>query len=464
MRLWLVPRFSALAGIAACVAWSACGPGGEPPAPILSGSDTLLIVLDALNAAHLGCYGEMRATSPHIDALAARGVRFGRAWSQTSWTLPSTASLMTGLYQESHGVLDRQHVLSDEFLTLAEAFANAGYETRAYSQNVFVTPKFGFAQGFAHFEDAIADSTLEADGRFVDRILEYLATPSVRPRFVYAHFRRPHAPYDPPAIWRDGFVDAAYDGEIVGTPSEIEAHNSGRRPMSRRDLRHLRNLYQAGIRAVDEEVGRLLTGVDADTTLIVLLSDHGDSFGEHGVTGHNYNSFEELVHIPLLFAHPALAGGRVVDTPVMSIDVLPTVADLVGLDIPRASLQGRSLYPELRGNAGAPRAAVFTSSRRNRPNAMVAASDGRWKYIRVSDLDSELLFDLHSDPREMNDLAASRGDELARFRRLTKRWEEAQVPPAESEHRALSDQEESALRALGYLGSEPLGASRESQP
>jgi len=421
---------------------------------LLARQNCLLIVLDSLHADHLGCYGEPKPTSPTIDALAARGVLFERAWSQTSWTLPSTASLMTGLYQDSHGVVESKYMLGEEFRTMAEAFADAGYECLAFSQNNFASPVFGLGQGFETFASLSTepDDRGYDDGRMLEEIRKALSVRSSRPRFIYAHFRRPHAPYDPPQEWRDQFVDAQYEGSVTGSQSDIEMHTDGVRLLGTEDMLHLRDLYQAGIRTVDEEVGQLLAGIEPERTLIILLSDHGEAFGQHGIAGHSLNSYEELVHIPFIMAHPALISGSTVDVPVMSIDVLPTVAELMGLNVDADLLQGRSLMPELLGLQGEPREAVFTASHIDDPGHMFGVSDGRWKYICIPSKDRRMLFDLESDPGETVDLASSHPEHIERLERCFEEWERRQVEPALHLRPELDPVDVKALKALGYFG------------
>lgn len=447
----IVASCLALAALSGCAGDDA--PAVDVVAP-LERQDCLVILLDALHAPNLGCYGARAGVSPAIDRLATTGTRFTKATSQASWTLPSTVSLFTGTYQQTHGVTFGVGLepikLADEAFTLAERFADAGYATAAFTQNPFAGRHWGLAQGFETFEEIRSDGVDMAD-----LVLEHLADPDEdRPRFTYAHFRRPHTPYDPDERWLDGLVDDGYAGSVTGTDEDVEAHNSGRRAMETADLMHHRGLYLGNIRQVDDAVGRLLAGVDRSRTLVVLLSDHGEAFGQHGQLGHNWASYQEYVHIPLIVSHPDLPRNVVDDEPVMTIDVVPTFVDLFGLARDGLIDQGRSFAPRLADDASDDDARfVFTASRLDgRGERQVAASDGTWKYIRDLPAGIERLFHLGNDPRERDDRVDEHPELVATLRDAVDAWLAEQTPTfvtaADGE---LDPASIERLRELGYL-------------
>ncbi|MHC4846445.1 MAG: sulfatase, partial [Planctomycetota bacterium] len=315
-RRFLPPMVAWLALVAAC-APDEPSPQDDSRAP-LAGQDCLVIVMDALHSARLGCYGGARDTSPTIDALAASGVRFANARSNSAWTLPSTTSLFTGLYQETHGVEFGKDVLpirlDERADTLAERFQRAGYETVYAGQNEFAGAAYGLQQGFEHYEyyrlwtdDMIED--LEAR----------LSQPSDRPRFTYVHLRRPHTPYDPAPEHATPFVDPAYAGPVTGSNEDVSRHNNNVHRMDADDLRRHTDLYEGNIHQADAWLARLLGSVDRSSTLIVVLSDHGEALAEHGTLGHNWHTWEEYLRIPLVLAHPSLPAGEVVDAAVSTV-------------------------------------------------------------------------------------------------------------------------------------------------
>jgi len=438
--------------VLACLA--ACSPAPEAPrhdlAGALAGDDCVLVVLDALHAGFVSSYGSPLPTSPHIDALAARGVRFARAWSQTSWTLPSTASLMTGLYQETHGVRFREQALPDEARALAELFSGAGYRTRAFVQNPYAGEAYGFGQGFDEVTEAFEATAAET----VRDVLAYLGETPRAPAFVYLHLRRPHSPYDPDPEHLEPFLEGGYDGPVTGSNEDIERHNDREAVLRPADVRHPQRLYAGGIRQADAALGTLFEGLDEARTLIAVTSDHGDGMNQHGRLGHNWYSFEEMIHVPLVLAHPALPGGTVVEAPVMTIDVLPTLAELFGLPRP-ALVQGVSLVETMATGRALPRPAIFTSSRTS-PGGVEqrAAFDGRFKYLVTDPGGRGRLFDLIAEPAERTDVADEHPDARERLARLLEAWQQQSAEQALGESvRADADEEMlGKLRALGYLG------------
>jgi len=424
------------------------GAGTDAP---LAGQDCVVVLLDALDARELSCYGETAETSPFIDRLAAEGVRFARAWSQTSWTLPSTASLMTGLYQETHGVQTRDQGLPAGVPTLAEAFGEAGYETAAFVQNPFAGARHGLHRGFDDFVEAYR---MRASGeRIVDMVLERLDAPRRGPRFVYVHLRRPHTPHDADERHLAPFLSPDYEGPVTGSNADVERHNKGEARLAEADLRRMEELYHGNIRHADAQVGRLLSGLDLERTLVVVLSDHGEALGQHGKLGHNWLSYEEYVHVPVVMRHPELPGGLVVETPVMTIDLFPTLVELFGLSAP-AAVQGASWVPLLEGGAWR-RAGVFTSSRvqEGEGRRQLAVSDGRFKLVRTVPSGREALFDLVDDPLESVDVADEHPQVAARLSGLLDEWQRstAEAAHAAGAAESMDAQMEEHLRELGYL-------------
>ena len=419
----------------------------------LAGRSCLLVVLDALQAAAIGCYGGDVEASSTIDALAAGGVRFTRAWSQASWTLPSTTSLLTGLYQETHGVAFGVGLepirLSDEATTLAELFGSAGYHTALWTENVFAGPDYGLDQGFDEVRGGRNGGV-----ELVERAAAAISASTERPRFDYVHLRRPHSPFDAPAENLESFGVPGYSGSAAGTDEDITAHNRGERPLKGDDLSQHRALYLANLRQADAELRRLLAAVDFDETLVVLLSDHGEALGEHGLLGHNWRSYEEYVHIPFVLRQASLPAGLLLDAPVMTIDVLPTLADLFDLPAGRLPLQGRSLVPLLEGRGTPERPAVFSSSRvDNQGRQRLAVSDGQHKLIVTLPEGAAELFDLTADPGERHNLASDLPGVVERLRSLLAEWRGGQrarlAVPADQQ---LDAEALESLRRLGYIG------------
>jgi len=351
----------------------------------------LVYLIDTLRADHLGCYGYERDTSPRLDALAEEGVLFRRAQAQSSWTKPSVASLFTGLLPTRHGAVDRAHSLPEDVTTLAELLAARGYTTAAFLSNPNVLPVFGFGQGFDHVVDIESEARSATAADVHAALLAFLEDPPAGPLFLYVHTRDPHDPYDAPAPFGESFLPA---DPATRSPAELEVDR-----------------YDGEIAYADHELGKLVDRLHADglfdASLFVLLSDHGEEFGEHGGTLHGRTLFEEQLHVPLLLRFPGgRFGGRAPEDPVRVVDLLPTIAELVGAE-PPAGIDGRSFLALATGSGPAPDPVLFAELSHD-GNVVRSLTDGRYKLIerrlpRASG--GTALYDLAGDPGETVDLA-----------------------------------------------------------
>ncbi len=313
------------------VATGLCG-CRHSPLPELGG--VLLVSIDTLRADHLPCYGYRRDTAPFLCSLGAGGVLVEHAVSQYPGTLPSHMSLFTGLYPTEHGVLPPDRQLAAELATLPEIFRRAGFRTAGFTEAGNVKGYFGFDRGFEIFSDdndgkrhRVADTF--ARGRaFLERLSE-------RDRFfLFLHTYEVHTPYEPPASHQSLFWEGEPPLEQRPTARRLERFNqTGRRP-TREQLEYLVAMYDASIRHVDEELERVVRTLETigrrDDTLIVVLSDHGEEFWEHGMLMH-YQLYPETLQIPLILHHPELASGLRLKGPIELVDVAPTLLELAGL-------------------------------------------------------------------------------------------------------------------------------------
>jgi arylsulfatase A-like enzyme len=420
---------AALGGAALLVLLSACG------APDPARRDIVLIVVDTLRADHLGAYGYPRDTSPAIDGMAARGVLFEAAWGAAPWTLPSIMSIMTSRYPSDHRVENDGLRLAEEIPTLAQLFAAAGYATGGFVSHIYVTGAFGFDRGFERYEDFDLagpsyrlESGLEPDAaRVTDAALAWLADQGNRPLLLFVHYFDPHWPYDPPEPARAMFP-SDYGGELDAGYDSISRFQAAETVMPDDYRRFLIDRYDGEIRFVDGEIGRLLDGLESagrrQRTWIVLTSDHGEEFKEHGSVGHGRSLYEEVIRVPLIIAGPDAAApearsagaGRRIATPVSGIDILPTLIDLAGLERPPARLAGISLAPELRGEAAdrsrsaAPDRPLVSETVRLNTYRKALRRNNR-KLIHFMGQNRSELYDLGLDPLERNDLAPARAEE-----------------------------------------------------
>ncbi|MEN8181681.1 MAG: sulfatase [Myxococcota bacterium] len=350
-------------GIGALLLASLCGLGSgcrsDPPRR----PNLVLVVVDTLRSDHLGTYGYSRATSPHLDRLAATGTVFENARAPSSWTKPSVASLFTARRPSEHGAVSFSEALAAEIPTLAELLGEAGYRTVGVSANfVHVNPASGLTRGFdawrglsvrldegqggAILERSSGERLRAARAPEVNRALAArLAVSSSEPLFLYVHYMEPHAPYAPPENLRRAF--ARVDGETRASSNYVVDLAAGRLTLGADGQRWLIDLYDAEVAAADRGLGQLVSLLDEkgywDDTVLIFVSDHGEEFAEHGGWFHGLTLYEESLRVPLV-VHDARAPGEGVrrTEPVDLLDVAPTLLALAGVE-PARGMRGRPL-------------------------------------------------------------------------------------------------------------------------
>ena len=343
--------------------------------------NVVLYVIDALRADHVSCYGYSRPTTPNLDALAAEGVLFSKCFTPATWTRPVAASLLTGVYPGVHGVHTLQDTLSEALPTLPELLSRAGYHTAAFSAVGNVSPVLGFSRGFDTYHALYRSEKLLAfrkaasskDHRLRElggeelvlplaedvneAFFEWAVTRPAVPFFSFMWVLDAHAPYDPPLAFRR--FGAGRTAVPAGTTHLL------RSARTQEEVRPLVDLYDDEVLHVDHCLGELVdylkaSGLFADTLLIVT-SDHGEAFHEHGATGHGQMPYDELLRVPLVMKLPGpMKGARRVDSLLWLGDVMPTILDLVGVELPRT--QGASVMPLIRGESAAIHEQVFSET------------------------------------------------------------------------------------------------------
>jgi arylsulfatase A-like enzyme len=433
-----------------------------------AGCNLLLVVLDAARADHFGCYGYPRSTTPNIDRLAEESVVFEQAFSDASFTIASTASLLSGLSPARHGVLKKGGVLSQEATTLAEVLDGRGYRTAAFTENPLIDPRFGYGQGFQRFRQFLprraatdgVELDLSESREHVAEMLEWIdAGASAAPFFLYAHFLRPHNPYHA-LPEHAGRFSQGYSGDLRGGTRELVAINVGFRETSDRDLQQLVDLYDENLFSADALVGELTDALRErgllESTIMALVSDHGEGFLEHGRLLHALQVFQEDVHIPFLIRFPealAVRPGRE-QAMVQLTDLMPTVLAALGMG-DGVETSGWNLMPLLTGLQGTGRPEPVVSH----GAAAISLRDDALKFILVTqgaqDERGARLFDLSRDPQEQRDLASHRESDAARMRaRLDAVLEQQREQAIATSERTLDAERIRQLRALGYLDEE----------
>ncbi len=369
-------------------------------------------MLDTLRADALGCYGYARDTSPAIDAFASQGVRVERALSPASYTLASTASLLTGLGPAAHRVLGLStNVLPDSALTLAERLSAAGFATLALSCNPHVVAPGGFDQGFDQFRFHVRDrfDAHTVPEAVLSELVEWWTSVEGQRRFAYVHLLPPHSPYDPPAPFAEAFGAAATERSEGFTESVVSAKERADWSPDDPFVQRMRSRYDAGLAYVDDWFDCMLAELEQELgdTVVVLLSDHGEGFGEHGQVSHGSNVWPESVHVPLLVRAPGLAP-RVAASSVGTADTGATLLDLLGLE--SQGFGGASFLNQLTGGAGDGRPMV---SRSEGQFPLWALRRKGWTLVRHDRSDRSLLFRTSVDEGERRELSLAEPAQLS---------------------------------------------------
>ena len=417
----LLRALTAAAALAALT--TACGArrSARRPPP-----NVLLITVDTLRADALGAYGNNAVATPWIDRLAAGGARFTQARASAVVTLPSHATILSGLYPFRHGVRENAGFrFPPQVETLATRLRARHYRTGAFVSAFPLDARFGLTRGFDVYDDRFSKNETAVAFRVPERrggdtvaaALEWIGRDPA-PWFAWVHVYEPHFPYAPPEPYASRYRDAPYLGEVA---------------------------------AVDAALGPLLQPIlDATTgrdTLIVLTADHGESLGEHGEMTHGLFAYDATLRVPLILHEPHRVGARVVSEPVRHVDILPTVLDAIDGAAP-TGIDGRSLLAMTAGTAAAPAAGYFESlsASINRGWApLYGVTRGSLKYI---DLPIPELYDTAADPAERHDLTASRPAEARELERLLATIKTDQRGPSPSRENADTRER---LRSLGYL-------------
>jgi choline-sulfatase len=415
-----------------------------PPQQAVSPRNLLLITIDTMRADHVGAYGYAPAQTPAMDRLAREGVRFDRAYAAAPITLTSHASLLTGLYPPGHGARHNGVAMRGDVPTLAATLGDQGFATGAFVAAFPLDRRFGLARGFDAYGDRMprgdsgrlanerpADAVIDEAIAWIDTLRGAGVSPANRRFFLWVHLFEPHAPYGDPVRDRGRTTIERYDTEIA---------------------------------VADRAVGRLLAslGPEADRTLVVLASDHGEAFGEHGEVGHSVFVYDTTLRVALILRGPGVAANRVVTDPVCLIDIVPTVTRLLGTRAMDAD--GVDLRPALAGRRVALRplyAESFAPLLDFGWSSLRTIREGRWKAIAAPRPE---LYDVEADPGERQDLGSDRQN--VRSADLTPLWRRIEAfsgPELPAAAPAAGDAA-ARLGSLGYVQGGPAGVGARPDP
>jgi arylsulfatase A-like enzyme len=427
--------------------------------------NVIVIGIDTLRADHTSLPGpnlDYRDTTPCMTNEAENGYVFTTAISQSSWTMPSFASILTGKYPHNHGAFLLSGLLRKQEVTLAEVLREAGYGTGAVVSHFFVDAEHGFAQGFDRFdEDLDLGHEVITAHRVTDKAIEMVEDLAGDPFFVFVHYFDPHYQYLDHEDW--DYSDD-YDGWLRREKANIKNLRMKRHFMEGPDVDYLVDLYQEEIAHTDREIGRLLdflveAGLD-DNTIVAIVGDHGEEFMERGWIGHTITLHDEVVRVPLVLRVPGRPLSRHrVDEPVETRAIFNTVLDVVGLPVmleqPARNLVAVAEDPIDEADAGDPPAVFTSTSMTDAPihsGKRVRLSSVRtrdWKLIADHTRTREFLYDLRADPDETVNVLETRPEVAERLRgRLQEWWKHADL---DAPTRDLDEDEIRRLKASGYL-------------
>jgi arylsulfatase A-like enzyme len=447
--------------------------------------------MDTARVDRFSCYGYARPTTPRIDALASRGVRFTDCASTSSWTLPAHASMFTGLYPIVHQATQETLRLDDTTATIAEILGSHGYATIGVSANPLVGPKMGLDRGFAEFHETWRASrqdgaqasgvhpNLAAVAQFLDK------TAAAQPFFLFVNYIEPHAPYEPPEPFRARFLaPGTAPGLAASSTTSPAVYYLNKTVFSPAAFRAMNELYDGEIAYVDEQVGKLIDLLDAhhrlDNTLVLITSDHGENIGDHDHYRHVFSLYNTTVKVPLIALLPGgVRAGEVRTEPVQLVDLFATMLAACGIAPPNALTEQRDI---LAAEARAPRPALFAEyyypvqalglftpqALRDHEDALrpfmrrlrAVEAEGM-RLICGSDGQRE-LYDVVADPGETRNLLASGSDHPATARltalldEFVRRGAEIRPLPPPPDHTEaappITDDDQELLRRLRSLG------------
>ncbi len=449
---------------------TACGKRApENPGP----PNVILITLDTLRPDHLACYGHPSISTPNLDRMAGRGTRFAEAVTVVPTTLASHLSILTGTTPRTHGVARNGFRAGDGNRTLAEVLREHGYATAAFVSAFSLDSRFNLTQGFdvydcaydRGFTPSVADQAQRRAQATSEAALGWLREHRTGPFFLWVHYFDPHYPYDPPGKYAS-LYDPDYKGGADGSMVYLDQVWRKRRFPSPEDRRHVISLYDGEISYMDEHLGNLFDSLErwklSENSIVVVVGDHGESLGEHGYDfNHGLYVYDPCIRVPLLIRGPGLPQGRVVPELVETIDLMPTVLDLLDLPVPEV-VEGRSLRPLLEGKPWSERTAFSEATKpwnvepdsggvfQNAWKAKCARTR-EWKYILTPFADKRELYDLSHDPGEETNHLGTRPDIAGEMAARLEAWTERPREIIPNEDLTPDPETLERLKALGYI-------------
>ncbi len=424
-------------------------------------TNIILISIDTLRADHLGCYGYQRPTSPTLDKLASQGLLFEDVTATSPWTLPSHGSMLTGLYPNRHGLKSLDKYLPTDVVTLADVLKEHDFSTATVVNSIYLSRKWGLDRGFDDFTYVEEIPDLWMPSEVEHHTVKWLSKNSSQPFFLFLHYYDVHSDYSSTLRYEKQFV-RPYKGVADGTTVQLSLFRKNLVSLNQVDAEHLIDLYDASIRQLDDGIARLLKLLETrgllDNSLIIVTSDHGEEFLDHGGVLHSQTQYQELIHIPLIMRGPGLGQPKRLSNIISLVDVMPTVLSLLGIAIPY-SMDGIDLCRLWeKSDTQLGRRYIFAEGSKEsvvpqeydvKHDIKRAVRHPRYKLHYNKLTKEKRLFDLQNDPKEKIDIVSkhtplvdSMFAQLKSFMGISKAG--SSLPP-------LTPEEINKLKSLGYL-------------
>jgi arylsulfatase A-like enzyme len=424
--------------------------------------NVIMVLLDTLRADHVGVYGYRRNTSPHINKFAEKSTVFLDHYSHSSRTGPSVATLFTGLYPQSHGVInplshwDAKGTLSASQTTLAEILKSRGYITAGFSSNPNIVSRFGFDQGFDIYKTFFGKVPMNVSTPLItDEAIKFLTNQKGnKPFFLYLHYMDTHSPYYTHDTLDNDFTDSKYSGPLTGDHWQLDKILRGEYIPTEKDIQHLIDLYDQELFYFDQHFQKLIEHLELQeflkNSIILFVSDHGEEFFDHGQVLHGYTIYEEQLRVPLIIYVPERPH-KVVKGITRHVDVLQTILELLHIK-EKKIFQGRSLIPQMNGKE-VKEVPVFAQAQLRAVKTVQAQSIlfGNWKLIdhTIPERYAE-LYNIQQDPKELKNCVMNKIDRTRKMQNELAVFIKS-LPNAQGGIVKLTPKEIEELSSLGYV-------------
>jgi arylsulfatase A-like enzyme len=414
----------------------------------------ILISIDTLRPDHMGCYGYSRPTSPVMDQFASEGLLFEDVTSPSPWTLPAHGSMLTGLYPNRHALKSRDISLPKDIITLAEVLQKQEYTTTEIINCYYLSKRYEMDRGFTNYTYVVEKPRQVEPSQVEDKAKLWLSNSQIQPFFLFLHYFDVHSDYCSQANYEKMFL-RPYNGKFDGRTTQLVFHREAQIALEQADGEHLVDLYDAGIRQIDDGLDRLFSFLKSkglyDNTYIIFTSDHGEEFLDHGSVLHGRTQFQEMIKAPLIIQGPGIPKRKRIKYTVSLVDLMPTILSMVNAPIP-PSLDGIDLSPLwTEKNASMQNRYIFAGADKNNKvyDIKQAVRHPRYKLHYDKLNKSKQLYDLQLDPGEKTDISSEYSElvnsmmaQLNNYMSITNIGR--QLDP-------LSEKQIQKLKSLGYL-------------